>query len=206
MDLGQKKYFNCDKIIEDCKIIGVEVTWRTLNYYKSLGLIPKPTRIKGDKKGYYPAEVIDDLVLYHFLQNDIGFTLKEIKELRDDFQVVDKYIDSKQSIVYSAVGNFAYIINLTYAAYIETIMKDPEHGRAFWVIGVTAFVFFNHAYKNDIAYFPRTILSLISKGEITKENCEDIIKEWGRKIATNFTEGTQEMSKRLTRSGLKSFE
>ena len=205
MDLGQKKYFNCDKIIEDCKVIGVEVTWRTLNYYKSLGLLPKPTRIKGDKKGYYPTEVIDDLILYHFLQNDIGFTLKEIKELRDGFQVVDKYIDSKRSTAYSAVGNFAYIINLTYAAYIETIINDPENGRAFRVLGVTAFVLFNHAYKKDIAHFPKTIISLISREGITKENCEDIIKEWGRKIATDFTEGTQEMVKRLITSGLKSF-
>ena len=205
MDLGQKKYFNCDKIIGDCKVIGVEVTWRTLNYYKSLGLLPKPTRIKGDKKGYYPSEVIDDLVLYHFLQNDIGFTLKEIKELRDGFQVVDKYIDSKKSTAYSVVGNFAYIINLTYGAYLETLRNAPEIGQAYRAGGITAIVLFNHAYKKDIAHFPRTIISLISRDGITKENCEDIIKEWGRKIATDFTEGTQEMVKRLVTSGLKSF-
>ena len=204
MDLGQKRYINCGKIIEDCEVIGVEVTWRTLNYYKSLGLLPKSTRIKGDKKGYYPSEIIDDLVLYHFLQNDIGFTLKEIKELRDGFQVVDKYIDSKKSTAYSVVGNFAYIINLTYGAYMETIINDPEIGRAFRAAGVTAVVFFNHAYKNDIKRFPGTIISLISRESITKENCEDIIKEWGRKTATDFIEGTQEMVKRLIMSGFKS--
>ena len=129
----------------------------------------------------------------------------QTKDLCDGFQVVDKYIDLKRSTAYSAVGNFAYIINLTYAAYIETIINDPENGRAFRVLGVTAFVLFNHAYKKDIAHFPRTIISLISRDGITKENCEDIIKEWGRKIATDFTEGTQEMVKRLVTSGLKSF-
>ena len=88
---------------------------------------------------------------------------------------------------------------------METIINDPEIGRAFRAAGVTAVVFFNHAYKNDIKRFPGTIISLISRESITKENCEDIIKEWGRKIATDFTEGTQEMVKRLVTSGLKSF-
>ena len=49
--IGNAEYINFDQIIEKCKRTGINVTWRKLNYYKTLGLLPKAIRIEKDKRG-----------------------------------------------------------------------------------------------------------------------------------------------------------
>lgn len=177
-----------DDIIKDCKTIGIEVTWRTLNYYKSLGLLPKPTKVEGSKRGYYPTEITNDLILYHFLQNDIGFTLKEIKDLRNDFKIIDDYLNTTPALLgpflaYSVVGNFAYIINVTYAAYIEAFINDPKSGEYFKTFGVNSIILLNKTYKFLITHFRKNALTSILKEGITRKSYESYIKDWGRKSA-----------------------
>jgi len=184
------EYLSYDKIINDCKEAGIEITWRTLNYYKSLGLLPGPTRMKGDKKGYYPREIVNDLMLYYFLQKNVGFTLRQIKKLRDDFQIFDKYIDPKKATAYW--GNFNYIISATYKSYAEVLSNDPyakEHYKWFAIIET---IMKNRQYRPYISSFRETILPSILKEGVTKENFDKHIKEWGRNVARTLIEEMKE--------------
>ncbi|MFA6635715.1 MAG: MerR family transcriptional regulator [Candidatus Omnitrophota bacterium] len=73
--------------VEQGKKYGLSLTWRTLNYYRKLGLLPPPERIPYDKCKYYPKTILKDLAVYYFLQNYLGFTLEEIKILGDKFKL-----------------------------------------------------------------------------------------------------------------------
>ena len=65
------------------------MSWRsTINYYKTLGLIPKPCpraeNPKGDKRGHYHKDVLLDLAAIHFLRHYCGLSLGEIKKFRNN--------------------------------------------------------------------------------------------------------------------------
>ena len=166
-----------DEIINHAKKLGINVTWRKLNYYKSIGLLPKPVRVEGDKRGHYPFSVIRELTVCYFLQNSLGFTLEEIKGLLDNFGL----FSSEQRDL------FSYWVEKTYGVFIQESFSDKEINKEFQGVGVTTLVVLNAFYKealmqNGISYLKKIILSKKRK-KVSLDEVQDYAKRWASKAA-----------------------
>ena len=114
-----KDLISFDDVVTACGVNKLGVTWRKLNYYKSLGLLPKAERLAGDKRGYYPYIVIFYLELYLFLQNNLGYTLQEIKQLMNE-----SGIPAETFLLYVIDSYKAFLIRVFEKYKIEDII-DP---------------------------------------------------------------------------------
>lgn len=166
---------NYDNIIELGKVEGMNITWRKLNYYKTLGLLPKSQRVPGDKRGYYPASVFQDLRVYNFLQNSLGFTLDEIKEIVDRFQKWKLRSELKQ--IYG---------NTIITAYVEKAYTDYLR-QAYDVVGfivqdnaILGLSVINGYFKDSLSSFGFDYLEdSLKEGIKTKLRMpQEIAKEW----------------------------
>lgn len=168
--MPQGKYINYDEIIKRCEGEGIDVTWRKLNYYKTLGLLPKAERQEKDKRGYYPEFMIFVLAIYHFLQNNVGMTLEEIGKLVTKFK--GKTSSNK------AYYLFAEWVNATYGKYLPSVLKHVQK-REDIKFGAATMGHINWFYKNE---FEKTGISFYWKA-----GDKEKVKEWGQFIEDSST-------------------
>ena len=151
-DSGIEELISYDKIRELTADLGMDVTWRKLNYYKSLGLLPRALRKPGDKRGYYSYYVFYDLFVFNFLQNNLGFTLQEIKKLIKDFKLpVTVLEDSSGGKRRQSV--FSKWIQLTYGYFTTYLFnKVQRHARDlhFQEHRIRYTVIYNSRYKKAL--------------------------------------------------------
>lgn len=74
------RYLSSGEVISEARRLGIEVSERTLRYYVSLGLLPKP--------GRHPSEGVDQRVL--FFPGEILEQLEEIRRLKDSGFTLDQ--------------------------------------------------------------------------------------------------------------------
>jgi len=67
------RYLSSGEVIAEARRLGIEVSERTLRYYVSLGLLPKP--------GRHPSEGVDQRIL--FFPGDVLERVEEIRRLKD---------------------------------------------------------------------------------------------------------------------------
>ena len=162
MALSEDKYISYDEIIKKCKTRGIEVTWRKLNYYKFLGLLPKSIRKRGDKKGYYPASILYNLIIYDFLQHHLNLTLAEIKKLRTQFELPQ---DLEKLFEANVFSNW---IDSTYGYYLRFKMRVLDKNPSAIVFGAIAIGEINHNYKyyltKSAPFFKKNITRKTAKG------------------------------------------
>lgn len=173
--IGNAEYINFDQIIEKCKRTGINVTWRKLNYYKTLGLLPKAIRIEKDKRGYYPAFVVFVLSAYDFLQHHLGLTLDEIKKLVDRF---NKKKSNNPALFYS----FADWMHITYGQYLLTVLAQIQGGEGANFGAVTMGVV-NYVYR---AMFERSGMKAgedAARGASDYQAIKQRAKEWAETAA-----------------------
>ena len=171
--LEKEKLITYDDIIEQCAEAGISVTWRKLNYYKSLGLLPKSQRVEKDKRGYYPSYITQFIFIYYFLQNNLSFTLEEIRGLIKRFKLPP--VSGEQYF-------FGSWVTLTYSYFFKfaqnTITTFFEHDT------ITATISINHAYK---AQFQKTGVSRLYEVSREKEgnvgSFRVIAEAWGKEAA-----------------------
>lgn len=174
---------NYDEIIKRCKEIGIDVTWRKLNYYKFLGLLPTSQRIEGDKRGYYPVHVIQDLWLYHFMQRNLCFTLDEIRKLVKNFGYsLSINVGSKKE-----KNVFGFWIRMTYGYFFRFAQKEIEDFFDFDTI--TASLVINEAYKKELQKGGISQLyKQMKEQEQDVVNCKKIAKEWAKDAIESLKE------------------
>lgn len=94
--MTQERLLTSEEVVAEARQRGFEVSERTLKYYVSLGLVPRPRRHPSgriDKRVlYFPGEVLDTLAEIRRLQ-DSGLTLEQIRlflagSARPDLQAV----------------------------------------------------------------------------------------------------------------------
>ncbi len=143
------------------------MTWRTIHYYKSLGLIPSPVprsqNPKGDKRGHYPRTVLVYFRTYYFLQNHLGFTLAEIKRLIKKLNFVfltDGLSYYKEDLIYKW-------ITVTYSQFFETAYKELRQnlgGEKEKLNTIEAMLGINYLYKEALRKIPGKYTVEIHKG------------------------------------------
>ncbi len=175
METKQDYYISYEDLITKCKAAGFNLTWRTLNYYKSLGLLPKSERIQGDKRGYYLRQTVEVLLNYHFLQQQIGLTLTEIKDLLDKFS--SKFIP-KDKLHIPVAGKyfiFSQMIEATYGFFLKrTISKMSDIVGNRGVVLISAL---NSSYRELL--LERGVDYLVNQIDLKKSI---IIEELGKSI------------------------
>jgi len=74
------------QVLDKSKKAGVPITKRTIEYYRSLGLLPKPRKIVGERGrgvyGYYDPMILHMIKKIHKYKED-GFSLKDIKDISE---------------------------------------------------------------------------------------------------------------------------
>ena len=168
--IGDIDYISGDEIIEKCKCKGIEVSWRKLNYYKTLGLLPKAIRIEKDKRGYYPSYIVFVLSAYHFLQHHLGMTLDEIKKLVDKF----KEKKSDNPIFFYMVAHWMHI---TYGQYLIIAMLHIK-GRERTKFGAVTMGVINYIYRK---LFEKTVFPSANPEEFDQK-----AKEWAGKAVNEL--------------------
>jgi hypothetical protein len=125
---------------------GITLTERTMNYYKTIGLMPKPIprseNPKGDKRGYYPSWVHINLLAVHFLLHLCGQSLKDIRNLKDKvapqihgfhfyIELLDLYEAVLKKAFTAAPPLILYKINKTFIEALKKTgipyLKNLEH-------------------------------------------------------------------------------
>ena len=163
-----------DDIINELKQQGISMSLRTLNYYKSLGLIPKPVprgeNPKGDRRGHYPRKVLVYFRAYYFLQNHLGFTLKEIKSL------VKKFAYHMEGLV--PKNPFYSWIIFTYTCFLDDVLTEVKKKIKDYN-GVEIILFINYQYKKALKESGISYLAGITE----QKGLEGLAKEWVRGLA-----------------------
>lgn len=160
-----KEHISYDEIISFCRQFGIDVTWRKLNYYKMLGLLPKP--LLKQRKGFYSPAINRALIVYNFLQNHLGFTLSEIKDMIYNVKGAKTTIDERVAIL-------SLWIEATYGYFIDMVFK--KRGRASGNVenGVIAITVANMWYKNALKESPAPVSISIDD----EKNIFDKAEKW----------------------------
>jgi len=156
-------------IIKECKQYGVEVTWRKLNYYKSLGLLPKAERLEGDKRGFYSQMFVLVLLVYNFLQNHLMFTLNQIKNMIDKSSLSTVSKSDK-------ITNYAIWINASYDYVLQGILKERDRIGGVYG-GVTDLFQINRIYKTELLKTKIENKPLLSTVNNAKKWAENVVKK-----------------------------
>ena len=127
--MNENSFLTYEEIINRGKPCGLDITWRKLNYYKTLGLLPysirkrikKRDKTTTDKKAYYPSEVFQDLVIYSFLQNQLGLTLDEIKDLKTNLKISGK----DKSFNHYISSTYSYLLRLLLKKFQGELDREP---------------------------------------------------------------------------------
>lgn len=165
----QDEYKSYDDIIKTCCTFGVDVTWRKLNYYKSLSLLPKAERVEGDKKGYYPRYITLTLLVYSFLQNHLGLTLKDIKK---ELERVKHFTADNRIFM------FAIWVDVSYRYFLDIAIEARNKTIGSFGTGVSDISILNSLYKQALL---QTGIPLKGGDDIfakTKEWVEAIVKTY----------------------------
>ncbi|MFC1666313.1 hypothetical protein ACFL0P_00385 [Candidatus Omnitrophota bacterium] len=167
----QEPSMTYDEIMKEGKKWGVDITWEKLNHYKSLGLLPKSKKMPGEKEGSYPASIIVNLKLYHFLQSSLSFTLEEIRDLLDKISIPDSSAMDKVEILQDWLG-------LSYSHFFDYVVNDFKNwkGEHDSLSLPNVILLINWCYKR---YFQTSGLSYLNKS-LKEISPEKIAKEWAK--------------------------
>ena len=169
------KPISIQEVISRCHKDSIEITWRTLSYYKSLGLLPAPMRVKGEKQKFYSPTIPEVLGTYKFFQNVLELSLKDIKEMVDKFALSNK-IKDRDDMFY---GSFYLWNEFCYGAVVWNIIeywgKERVCRAGMGLLGVV-----NSNYRK---WFKEEGIVYLSKskhlwGEIPTEEGQRLAKKW----------------------------
>jgi DNA-binding transcriptional MerR regulator len=172
--MEEDKLISYDDIIEYGKKLGIEITWRKLNYYKTLGLLPKPLR--QERKGFYSYAIAHVLVIYNFLQNHLGLTLEEIKQMIGE-------VSKGNPLVAGQIQLFALWVDSTYGFFLEMARDKIGKTYPFAENGVLDITDINLWYKKSLQ---ESNLLKLSSGDNPLEAAKKWAKEAVKKYVPNI--------------------